>query len=104
MKTRSLVSLFVPALAVGLLACSSSPGEPSSTSAGGASSTASTSSSEASASAGSTGGGGGALPQAKHVAYLNFNGAVWAPGEDDATKRTSPLVQLPGGGKAAIAG
>lgn len=105
MKTRFLVSLFVPALAVGLLACSSSPGEPSSTSAGGASSsTASTSSSEASASGGSTGGSGGALPQAKHVAYLNFNGAVWAPGEDDATKRTSPLVQSPGGGKAVIAG
>lgn len=100
MKNDSLVSMLLPALAFGFLACSSSPDEASSTSAGGASSSSASSSSDASAS----GGGGGGLPQAKHVAYLNFNGAVWTPGEDDATTQTSHLVQLPGGAKAAIAG
>jgi matrixin len=107
MKIRSLAPWLLPALAVGVLACSSSPDEPSSTSAGGASSSSasSTNSSAASASGGSTSGGGGGLPQAKHVAYLNFSGAVWSSGEDDATKRTSLLVQVPGGGgKVAIAG
>jgi hypothetical protein len=96
MKSCSRVSLLLSALALGFVACSSSPDEPGSTSTGGASS--------ASASGATTGGGGGGLSQARHVAYLSFNGGVFAPGEDDAAARSSKILERGNQPKSLLSG
>ncbi|APR86086.1 Hypothetical protein A7982_11435 [Minicystis rosea] len=103
MNPRSQISVLLSALALGFLACSSTPEEHGSTSAGGGGASSS-GSADTSSSGASTGGGGGGLPQAKHVVYLNFNGTVWTAGPDDAPARTSGILAFGNQPKTVISG